>query len=524
MLRYAVLIAVTMIPLGCHQPVEQAAEGAKTPDEVSVEIVSAETRPMEETVLAQGTVSAGQGASARLASPAPGRLLTVGVREGDAVLQGQLLATVDNRPQQHQAMSAAAAVTAAVSQAHSADLLAGAAATDQANTERLASLGVQSAQLDRDNAVELAKTALQATQTDYQRTKAGARPQEIAQADQAVNQAKAGRDRAATELTRVQFLFDKGISARRQLEDTQTALSIADAALESSRQQASLVRQVRPEDLRAADIRVRQAEQALSQAKSAGDAKLAQAHAALQQARQSALQIAVKRQDARAMHEMAAVKRADLAAATSVAATAEIRSPLRGVVTRRAMNPGDMADVSTPILEVTEVRALNLIASVTGEDGQKLRAGMQAHITATDVPNRVFSGTVLNVGQIDPLTNLLSLRLSVSDSRGALRAGTFATAEIVVRRDPRAVVVPKPSILAREGKQVVFVVGHDSIVHQKEVTVGAEHDGLVEVLKGVSSGEKIVRLGQYEVADGTKVHEAEHAEPAPATDAKAPGK
>ena len=34
----------------------------------------------------------------------------------------------------------------------------------------------------------------------------------------------------------------------------------------------------------------------------------------------------------------------------------------------------------------------------------------------------------------------------------------------------------------------------------------------VEILKGLASGEKIVKLGQYELSDGAKVHEAEHAE------------
>ena len=504
---------------GCGKKAAPAAEDAK-PDAVAIETARADTRLMEATVIAQGTVAAGQGASARVAAPFPGRIAAVNVREGDSVSPGQTLATIDNRTQKAQAASAAAAAIAADAQARSADLAVGAAASDQSGAVRQAQLAVSSARQDRDGAVQAAQTSLQAAETDLAKTKAGPRPQETAQADLAVRQATSTRDRAATELERVRFLVDKGIEAKRRLDDAQTALAVAESAVESARQQLSLVRAgARPEDVRASELRVRQAEQALSLVASSGNARLAQAQAALQQSRQSELQVGVKRQDARAMRDLAAAKRADLAAAQISAANGVIRSPLRGVVIKRNLNPGDLADITAPILEVAEVRALNMLANLTAEDGQQVRAGMPAHITTPDVPNRVFAGTVLNVGQVDPQTNLLSVRLSVSNARGALRTGTFATAEIVVRTNPRAVVVPKQAIVTKDGKSVVFLVDKENVAHQREVVTGAEQDGFVEVLKGVSRGDSVIRLGQYEIADGGKVKPAEHKDPA-AGDAK----
>src|SRR5438552_2195347 len=225
------ILAVTLVSStlavgsGCRKAADTAAAEKSVPEAVVVETAIASIRPMEVVVQAQGTLSPGQGAIARLASPAPGRLTAVNVKEGDHVNAGQILASVDNRPQQALARSAAPAVTSAEAVALSAELAARASASDQTNAVRLARLALSSAQLDRDNSVTQAQTALQTAQTDLQTTRAGARPQEIAQADQAVNQAKATRDRAATELERVRFLFDRGISARRQVEDAQTAIS-----------------------------------------------------------------------------------------------------------------------------------------------------------------------------------------------------------------------------------------------------------------------------------------------------------
>jgi RND family efflux transporter MFP subunit len=485
---------------------EESKSDDHSPDQVTVEVVTAQVRPMDTVISAQGTLTAAQGANAHVAAVVAGRLAAVRVQEGERVDAGQVIALVDDRSLQAQAHSAAAALTASEAQARQGDIAARAAATDQTNSVHLALLTLDAARLDRDNAVTQTQTVLDAAQTDLHKTQAGARPQEIAQADQTVNQDKATRDRAATELTRVQFLYEKGIDAKRELDDAQTALAVAESSLASAQQQADLVRAgARPEDLRAAQLRVQQAREALDQAKTSGAAKVAQAQAALQQARQDALQVAAKQQESLALRETANQKRADLAAAQATAGYAELRAPLTGIVTRRALNPGDMADPTTPVVEITDIRALNLIANLTAEDGMLVRRGMRVRVTTPDVPDRTFAGRVLSVGQVDPQTNLLTVRIAASNSEGRLKVGSFAQADIILRTDLHAVVVPKPAVVSHEGKSVVFVDGADNVAHQHEVTVGAERGGLVEILHGVVSGDRVITLGQYELSDGGKV-------------------
>jgi HlyD family secretion protein len=486
-----------------------SAASASDAPPTTVELASATRGPIETTLAAQGTLTPGQGASARVAAAVAGRVVDVRVREGERVSAGQVLAIVDNRPQQAQFHSAQAALTTSQAQARGAEMAARAAASDQANAARAARLALDAALLDRANAIETAQNALQSAETDLRKTKAGARPQEIAQADQAVNQAKVTRDRAASELDRTKKLLEIGIAAKRQLEDAQSAFDVAESALESARQQASLVRAgARPEDLRAAELRVEGAQKALSQARKTGDAKVAQAQAALRQAEQSVLQVDVKRQDAAAMRETAHQKQADLAAAQATANYAEVRAPLSGLVTRRALNPGDMADTTNPIVEIADSRSLNLLANLPAEEGLQVRMGMPVRVTSTDAQGKTFAGRVLSIGQVDPQTNLLTLRIAVFNAGGILRIGSFATAEIVLRTDPHAVLVPKVAVISHEGKSVVFVVGTDGTAHQKEVTVEAEQGDQVAIAQGVAAGDRVVRLGQYELADGAKVREA----------------
>ena len=176
------------------------------------------------------------------------------------------------------------------------------------------------------------------------------------------------------------------------------------------------------------------------------------------------------------------------------------------------MNPGDMADPLGVVLEVANSNTLNLAANLAADDNAKVRTGMRVRLTTGDGGN-AHGGRVISVGQVDPQTNLLSVRIEIANPDGALKAGQFANAEIVLRTEPSAVVVPKQATLTKDGKQVVFEVGADGVAHQKAVELGMEQGDFIEVTKGLKSGVKVVLLGQYELADGAKVMEAEKAAP-----------
>jgi HlyD family secretion protein len=501
---------------GCSKSVAGGGEAADTEASapVAVEMAKPTVQAVEITVSAQGTLSPAQGASVRVASPVAGRLLALTVQEGEQVRAGQVLARIDNRPQQATARSAQVAVSVADAQARSAALSARAAGQDQNSAVQTAQLAVNAARLDRAAALQQAQNALDSAQTDLNKTRAGARPQEIAQANQAVVQAQATRDRAVTERDRIQFLFDRGVSARRQLDDALTALAVANSGLESAQQAASLLKAgARQEDIRAAELHVAAAQGALAAAQKSGEARILQAQAALRQAEQSRLNVAVKQQDARALRDMTAQKQADLAAATATAAYGEIRAPIDGKITKRSANVGDLADPATPFLEISNANGLNLIANLPAEDGLKVRPGMDAHIASTDVPGRSIAGRVLSVGQVDPQSNLLSVRVGVVGPPNGLRVGAFATADIVLRSMKNVVVVPRSAVVTQEGKSVVFTIGKGDTAHKNEVTLGPEESGgkMISVLSGLKPDESVVSTGGYELTDGAKVKTAEAA-------------
>ncbi len=458
------------------------------------------------TVLAQGTLQPEQGGSASVAAVMPGRIQQVLVVEGQRVAAGQPVAVLDYRTQQAQAQGASAALTVAQQQAEEAQLAARAALQSQASNLQLAQQQLISAHQQCAQTIALAQTAVKTAEAELSRLQSGARPQQLEQAQQAVVQAEATESHAANQYTREEYLFKNGVASKSQVEDAHTADTIAKANLTSTQQQLSLLKAgAREQDITAAQLKVQSAKMALDQARTMGASSIAQAHTALLIAQQGTLQVAAKKAAARAMQTTVLQREADLSAAVATAGFSVLRAPLAGIVVKRSLNPGDMAETTVPIVQIANIGLLDLNARIPAETGMQVSTGMKANITSPDLPGKSFAGVVTAVGQVDPLTSLMTVRIAVNNSSAVLKEGMFASAAIITSVHQHAVVVPKQAIVSNESGDQVYVVTSNNLAQVVNVKLGSEQGGVVEVDSGLKPGEQVITLGQYELSDGAPV-------------------
>jgi len=483
--RYLGFLFVVVSLAACGKPAAKEAAADDEAHPATVELTAVKMGPIDETIPMDGTLVLPEGSTAKLAPAVAGRLTDVRVKEGDRVAAGQIVAQLDGRVAAATRQSAASGATSAVAAAEQSRLSLDAARADQ-------SASVQAAKLALDLALEDARTSTVQAQVDLDRLKAGARPQELAQAEQTVDQARIARDKAKNDADRDQRLLKVGLVAGSQADTSQSALKTAESALKSAQAAEALVKAGnRPEDIRSGELK-------LSAAKSMGEKKIAQARAALRQAESGRLAVAAKAQEANAAAEAARQKQADARAAGVAADFVEIRSPFAGTVVRRFLNPGDSTDPATPVLTIARAGAsADFVGNLSPAEAERVRPGMT--ITVDDL-----KGVVSSIQLPDPTTGLVPVRARLE---GRITVGGFKTALITLRSIRSAPLVPKSGIVNRDGKPVVYIAKAGA-AHQTEVTLGPESNGMVAVLKGVAAGDEVVTLGANELSDNAKVEEA----------------
>ncbi len=106
-----------------------------------------------------------------------------------------------------------------------------------------------------------AEAALAAAEASYDLLKKGARSEDIRQAEEALKQARSGYELAEKDKNRMEKLYNSGSVTKKLYDDTFTRFTISEAQFRAAEENLKKIRNIaRPEELRAAEAKVKQAE------------------------------------------------------------------------------------------------------------------------------------------------------------------------------------------------------------------------------------------------------------------------
>ena len=178
-----------------------------------------------------------------------------------------------------------------------------------------------------------------------------------------------------------------------------------------------------------------------------------------------------------------------------------VTAPIRGTVTQRQIGVGqyinsEAAGATNPVFTISDLSTVYLIANVREVDSPLMKIGLPLEVHVLAYPSRVFKGKVSYVApSIDPNTHRLPVRADVENPDGALKPGMFASFSIITGEAATAPAVPQEAIVY-EGEQArVWVAGEGDSLALREIRTGRTSDGMVEVIAGLSAGEKVVTSG-----------------------------
>jgi len=327
-----------------------------------------------------------------------GRILSLRVREGDRVTEGQLLVRLDGAELKAEVERAEAALKSAEAQLR--DLLAGA----------------------RRQEIEEARATVDRAQSQLNDLLAGSRREEIEQAREAMRSAEATRVWTERDLKRAQELFAKELIAMQEVDRARQAYEVAVAQERSARANLQMVE---------AGPRRDQIEAARAQLKAARD------HLDLLLAGPRPFQVEAAR-------GQVSQARAALDLAGSRLREAAIVSPINGVVLRKNLEAGEMANSGVSILTLVDPTDLWLRAYVPETDIGRIKVGMAARITIDAYKDRTFSGKITEIASEAEFTpknvqtkkervNLVfRIKIAVDNPQGLLKPGMPADADILL--------------------------------------------------------------------------------------------
>jgi membrane fusion protein (multidrug efflux system) len=245
---------------------------------------------------------------------------------------------------------------------------------------------------------------------------------------------EANAEKAARDVERLRGLLAKDEISQQQFDSTTAAALAQKAAADSARSQVA-----------EAEVGIRVAESKLAQAH-AGEQ---QAHAELQSAQTAPSQIAATKARASSAEARVQQARANLAQAELNLQYVTIKAPVRGVVSRKGLNVGQVVQNGQPLVAVVQVDDVWVTANFKETQLKEVRPGQRAKVKV-DAFGRDYTG------KVDSISGATGARFSLLPPENA--TGNFVK---VVQRVPVKIVLDPgqdPEHLLRPGMSVTPTV------------------------------------------------------------------
>jgi HlyD family secretion protein len=190
--------------------------------------------------------------------------------------------------------------------------------------------------------------------------------------------------------------------------------------------------------------------------------------------------------------------------AQAQAAFAEVRSPISGVISDRALNIGEMAGSGSALFSIVDISRVVARANIPVHQAALIRVGKSATISG---PGGELSGKVTVVSPaVDPSTTTVEIWVEAANTGEKLTPGITVKISINAGEIRNALVVPAAALLnSDEGGEKVMVAGSDSLAHEQKVEVGVRSGDDVQILSGVKEGDKVIVDGALGLEDKAKI-------------------
>ena len=217
-----------------------------------------------------------------------------------------------------------------------------------------------------------------------------------------------------------------------------------------------------------------------------------------------------------AAHEAEAeIARSRVAAAEGRLSRLDLRAPVSGrLLVDRRVPPASEVAAGLVLARIAAGGAPEVEARAAAADRDLLRPGLRVRFVAPGARDPRGEGEIREVSPVVEAAGTVPLVVRVSDPLGLPAPGEGVELRIDLDARPETVTVPEDALVAGESGGTVFVADRsrgEVTVKRRPVETGARGNGRVEILRGLSAGDRVVIGGASLLADGDRITPVEEA-------------
>jgi multidrug efflux pump subunit AcrA (membrane-fusion protein) len=218
----------------------------------------------------------------------------------------------------------------------------------------------------------------------------------------------------------------------------------------------------------------------------------------------------------RKLHAQGFVSDLEMERAKTALDNARIIAPFSGVVAEKSVIAGESISPGIAVIMVVDIDNPWVEIQIDEVDIAVVKVGQKVRFTTDAFPNKEFFGEITWINKqaelkkvggrvrMDEEDLIFRGKVKFLDGRNILRPGMSVYAEIITGEKKGVLVVPREAVTLRGGKRMVLVINNDR-AYERVVKLGLKDAEKVEILKGLSLGQKVAISNLDELKDKAKI-------------------
>ena len=198
----------------------------------------------------------------------------------------------------------------------------------------------------------------------------------------------------------------------------------------------------------------------------------------------------------------AEVKKGDVIAKLS---SKTITAPFSGRIGTRGISGTSLGGENTIILTLDNTKKIICDLSIPEKFSSVLKKGLKVNATFSAYKDKIYEGTIESVAsRVDAQTRSILARAKINNENLEILPGSLLEIELLYK-EKDALSIPDTALLMDGNKSFVYKIIENNITKKTEVKIGFRDQENLEIINGLSQGDKVVAEGLTKIRPNMKV-------------------
>jgi len=182
-----------------------------------------------------------------------------------------------------------------------------------------------------------------------------------------------------------------------------------------------------------------------------------------------------------------------------------ITAPFSGVIGKRGISGSSLGGENTIILTLDDSRRILCDLTIPETYAAILKKGLKLNATFSAYKDKTFSGTIeLVASRVDAQTRSILARAKINNENLEILPGSLLEIEVLYN-EKNALSIPDTALIMEGNKKFVYQVIENNMIKKTEIETGVRDQENLEVLDGLTQGDKVVAEGLTKVRPNMKI-------------------